>query len=646
MAKKNKHNPGFARCNQCKLVFKDGNECGAHAESTGHNRNPSYYCTVCSVAFTKRKMRAEHIKTAGHVQTEPKIYATVVQAAKAVAVPARTSISIAAASKVACHPAQPAASTSTGVPQPTVSDNSESDTSDDEVPNSSSLRPPAGPGSTASTSAASQNHSKNPAAPSDHGKVVYLGLANFQESSTFQRNDEQSKADRDCIFLRAAGLVPEVNGPTQDQEIRCATCQFACPSEDTLQLHYNKSLSHPSCEGCRLGFDSPASLAIHQKQCFAFKASAVGGADEARSTDGHATPGPSVTSTATSSSTSIRAHSDKLQSATTVTELENTRCAKCDIGFSSVEGLQVHYDESPLHPTCRTCGLGFASISSWATHKARCPPPGSTAATDGALNIDVRGAAGLGGKGKEVVRDVVSPAKNSVASAELSPRTHVQGEDPTPATAGASSSTSLSAGPSEVFSVSPTTPEMPETLGPQRASSPTPSTAVSTISIASYARSSSNTTPPRSSLMEDTERMCRVLRAEQPELAAPPREAHEELSRPQSRSVYDNDAGSRAAAGVPIRRPPGAYPTPMSGHTRSGTPMDTAQSPTPTHRDPNAIISFHCRSCLRNPCVQPVAAFCGHIFCHSCILQELSTKMCCPVCQRTFFVRLHVEITG
>ena len=27
-----------------------------------------------------------------------------------------------------------------------------------------------------------------------------------------------------------------------------------------------------------------------------------------------------------------------------------------------------------------------------------------------------------------------------------------------------------------------------------------------------------------------------------------------------------------------------------------------------------------------------------------CIVQELSTKMCCPVCLKVFFVRLHVEV--
>ncbi|KAI0723727.1 hypothetical protein C8T65DRAFT_88577 [Cerioporus squamosus] len=100
-----------------------------------------------------------------------------------------------------------------------------------------------------------------------------------------------------------------------------------------------------------------------------------------------------------------------------------------------------------------------------------------------------------------------------------------------------------------------------------------------------------------------------------------------------------------------------AYPTPLSGRTRSDTPIEprperaadqAARTPRPpTDSDSNATataVSFHCRSCLREPCVQPVATICGHIFCHKCIVQELSTKMCCPVCQKALLVRLHVDI--
>lgn len=45
------------------------------------------------------------------------------------------------------------------------------------------------------------------------------------------------------------------------QKPRCVTCQLTFPSQDALQSHYDKSLSHRWCVGCRLGFDSPVSLA-------------------------------------------------------------------------------------------------------------------------------------------------------------------------------------------------------------------------------------------------------------------------------------------------------------------------------------------------------------------------------------------------
>ncbi|KAI1794490.1 hypothetical protein LXA43DRAFT_997446 [Ganoderma leucocontextum] len=52
-------------------------------------------------------------------------------------------------------------------------------------------------------------------------------------------------------------------------------------------------------------------------------------------------------------------------------------------------------------------------------------------------------------------------------------------------------------------------------------------------------------------------------------------------------------------------------------------------------------LSFHCRSCLVDPSVDPVATLCGHIFCRRCILREFATRMCCPVCQRPSLIRLH-----
>ncbi|PIL24468.1 hypothetical protein GSI_14222 [Ganoderma sinense ZZ0214-1] len=82
--------------------------------------------------------------------------------------------------------------------------------------------------------------------------------------------------------------------------------------------------------------------------------------------------------------------------------------------------------------------------------------------------------------------------------------------------------------------------------------------------------------------------------------------------------------------------------------TTGTTTLEGEGSQRPSHRTAAKPLplSFHCRSCLADPCVKPVATLCGHIFCHRCIVRELKTKMGCPVCQRPFFVRLDVGVTG
>ncbi|KZT68419.1 hypothetical protein DAEQUDRAFT_334291 [Daedalea quercina L-15889] len=57
----------------------------------------------------------------------------------------------------------------------------------------------------------------------------------------------------------------------------------------------------------------------------------------------------------------------------------------------------------------------------------------------------------------------------------------------------------------------------------------------------------------------------------------------------------------------------------------------------------SSTVSWHCRSCLKDPCDEPTATMCGHIFCHQCIVKELATSMACPVCKKMFLLRLFVE---
>lgn len=110
MAKKKstKTGPSFARCNQCKLVFKDASDCATHAMLTGHNHTPKYHCTVCDATFERRSSRSDHIKSTKHVQAKPETYALPVAPASG---GRNAGATTASASRVATLPVHPVAST-------------------------------------------------------------------------------------------------------------------------------------------------------------------------------------------------------------------------------------------------------------------------------------------------------------------------------------------------------------------------------------------------------------------------------------------------------------------------------------------------------------------------------------------------------
>ena len=99
---KNKAAQQFARCNQCKLVFKDGNDCGQHGVLTGHQFKPAYHCTVCGAVFEKLKQRTEHGQTSGHVQQAPTQFASPTQTGK----PAKKATATATVKPTALVPTQ------------------------------------------------------------------------------------------------------------------------------------------------------------------------------------------------------------------------------------------------------------------------------------------------------------------------------------------------------------------------------------------------------------------------------------------------------------------------------------------------------------------------------------------------------------
>ena len=47
---------------------------------------------------------------------------------------------------------------------------------------------------------------------------------------------------------------------------------------------------------------------------------------------------------------------------------------------------------------------------------------------------------------------------------------------------------------------------------------------------------------------------------------------------------------------------------------------------------PEAISPFHCRVCQVDPCREITATACGHVFCNTCIVEEVRENARCPVC--------------
>ncbi|KAI0672708.1 hypothetical protein C8Q78DRAFT_1020973 [Trametes maxima] len=69
---------------------------------------------------------------------------------------------------------------------------------------------------------------------------------------------------------------------------------------------------------------------------------------------------------------------------------------------------------------------------------------------------------------------------------------------------------------------------------------------------------------------------------------------------------------------------------------------DDRKAPDPDKSTATTTLSWHCRSCLQDPCRDPVATICGHIFCTACIIGRVQDSGACPVCGKTFFVKLDV----
>ncbi|KAI0305230.1 hypothetical protein B0F90DRAFT_1702700 [Multifurca ochricompacta] len=81
-----------------------------------------------------------------------------------------------------------------------------------------------------------------------------------------------------------------------------------------------------------------------------------------------------------------------------------------------------------------------------------------------------------------------------------------------------------------------------------------------------------------------------------------------------------------------VERQPVEKPLPSPTPVVEASCPDTQLRPDLAHGE--RLVSYvYCRLCRRDPCRQPAATMCGHIFCHQCISSEVIKTSRCPVCE-------------
>ncbi|GJE86459.1 Ring finger domain-containing protein [Phanerochaete sordida] len=77
-----------------------------------------------------------------------------------------------------------------------------------------------------------------------------------------------------------------------------------------------------------------------------------------------------------------------------------------------------------------------------------------------------------------------------------------------------------------------------------------------------------------------------------------------------------------------------------SAEQASGTQTASAAS-TPAQSSATGQMFLTCKACTKSP-TSPIVTMCGHVFCHRCILNALTSTLSCPTCHRPIFVKLEL----
>ncbi|KAI0780422.1 hypothetical protein BD413DRAFT_1754 [Trametes elegans] len=378
--------------------------------------------------------------------------------------------------------------------------------------------------------------------------------------------------------------------------------------------------------------------------------------------------------------------------------VSSSPCKACKVCVPrGLASLQDHYKRKPLlHPMCERCGVAFVSWTVWAEHRPTCVVP----------VVAVGG--GSEGSGGQAVVGEWTRAKAPGAEVETTARHEPRGPSPQPGVVVGEVVSETCPALSSVGSLSYTVPA-PETSasepgyleqgllsasdaeGVPTGDAPggdvssdvslvslphTPTASLQSVpSVSSISSSSPSPTSdeapigpvdqPRPTEGRDVDdaadlhtaldpiRRWRGPHAAEKAALALHVTAASPLVKPGAESSLvvepSPDVAAANKVGTSSARPPQTLPFQGTSIARQGNRSDAlAPSAPPGEQNPARRISWHCRSpsCLRDPCVKPIATICGHVFCHGCFMREIETHGKCPVCEKLFLLKLDVAVAA
>ncbi|EMD34750.1 hypothetical protein CERSUDRAFT_116948 [Gelatoporia subvermispora B] len=414
---------------------------------------------------------------------------------------------------------------------------------------------------------------------------------------------------------------------------RCTECSLDFSSQILLEEHFKSSDNHPNCPRCRVGVRDSTVLNIHMQAVHPVVHCDVCNISLYRE--------------------------EKQKHDATHNKPILFGCTRCGRGYATEATLHEHYsDPAARHPMCVLCKVGFADDAARDEHMSQTHPPKPTVPSQVA-GILRKEAPFFTPTSTQYGTQSIS---TSASSSHVEPKEDIAVAHAQPAGERHGSSTTAQApapnSPTEISMSNKSEPIQRRTLDPvsvpEPASESPDLTFLSSITVESlpdsFAEPPDGPTQPQSLTMpvapafsQDTgsgSTSAEVAASYNPDAKANTPTSDAKPSASGCPSVIYDLLTERASEAQEDTESTRASEDTPDGASAKDNHIRLVTKSAVTTRAPMTTSLLHCRICFEDPCQDPTATICGHIFCHECIVQELATNHQCPVCKSTMLVRL------